>query len=63
MTLPRALDVGYQKQPLRSRRDEDHLSATITESALSALVPNTFLKNKAATVTPEFLISCGVAAL
>ena len=40
-----------------------HLNATKTERALSPFVPNTFLENKAATVTPELLISCGVAAL
>ena len=44
-------------------QDESHLSATNTVSAFCACAPNTFLKNKLATVTPELWISSFVAAL
>jgi hypothetical protein len=46
-----------------TRKKKTHLSATITDSARSALFPNTFPKNSAATVTPDARISCFVAAL
>jgi hypothetical protein len=56
--------VAYIRNHLeRNSEIQDHLNATITERALSALVPNVFSKNKAATMTPEFLISSFVAAL
>jgi hypothetical protein len=45
------------------RRDNANLRATNTDKALWAWTPNTFLKNKAATVTPEDSISFVVAAL
>ena len=65
MTFPKALRYNrYQKPSWEgSNLEKIHLNATITESALWAFTPNTFLKNNAATVTPEFWISCGVAAL
>ena len=63
MTFPRALDKDIRKPPLKDSERKRHLNATKTERALSAFVPNTFLKNKPATVTPEFSISCDVAAL
>ena len=65
MTLPRALDVAdimRKNTPQKFRYIKDHLNATITDSTLSALIPNTFLKNRAA-AGPEFIISSFVAAL
>ena len=42
---------------------EAYLRATNTVNAFCAFAPNTLLKNKLATVTPDFLISSFVAAL
>ena len=63
---PSALYHRRQSQQVKSTRSTDetgvqeqaiYLRATKTLNARSATVPNTFLKNKAATVTPEDSIS------
>ena len=47
----------------RAKNHDAYLKATKTVSAFCACVPNTFRKNRLATVTPECWISSLVAAL
>jgi hypothetical protein len=62
-THPRALKSKTSAQGPRECKNNINLRATNTDKALSAWAPNTFLKNKAATVTPEDWIASLVAAL
>ena len=61
-TYPRALRCESDMQITRSGR-LIYLKATETVSAFCALSPNTLWKNRLATVTPDSVISCLVAAL
>jgi hypothetical protein len=64
VTHPRALQIeGSANRSTAMFRIIINLSATNTDRALSAWTPNTFLKNKPATITPDNSISFLLAAL